>query len=164
MVKGKAIIAFGLVLLCLLALSAVCLQCVKAQYQGTITINADGSVSPSSAPIQQIRNTYTLTSDIQGSLTVNRSNTILNGEGHTLIGQGYTPFGDLSLNQVSNVTVENFVIPCSESTFPQVIGIQLTNASNALISNNTITGLKIFKRGMAVHLLQLMLKAVLQIL
>ena len=55
MAKGKAIIAFGLILLCLIASSGVYLQPVKAQYQGNITINADGTITPTSAPITPIR-------------------------------------------------------------------------------------------------------------
>jgi parallel beta-helix repeat protein len=77
---------------------------------------------------------------INGSITVNRNNTELDGNGRTLLCQGFTPFGDLLLNQVSNVTVKNFVIPYTSNTSPQEIGIQLTNATNAVVTNNTITG------------------------
>ncbi len=140
MVKTRATIALSLILLCLMTSSVVYLQPARAQYSGNITINADGSLTPSSAPIQKTGNAYILTSDLTGSITVNQDNALLNGNGHILIGQGYTPFGDLSLNQVQNVTVENFVIPYSGDTSPQVIGIQLTNTSNALVKNNTITG------------------------
>jgi parallel beta-helix repeat protein len=115
------------------------LQPVKAQFQGNVTINADGSINPASAPIQKTGNVYTLTDGITGSIAVNESNIVLNGNGCTLIGQGFTPFGDLSLNGISNVTVKNFIIPSAE-TYEQVIGIQLTNATHITVTNNTITG------------------------
>ncbi len=51
MVKTRAVIAFSLILLCLLTLSVVYLQPVKAQSLTNITINADGSVTPASAAI-----------------------------------------------------------------------------------------------------------------
>jgi parallel beta-helix repeat protein len=108
-----------------------------AQYQGNITINADGSVSPSTAPIQQTGNNYTLTSDVDGRITVNRNNVILDGNGYTLFSEGYTAFGELSLNEVSNVTVKNFIIPYNNE---QTIGISLTDTSNVIVANNTITG------------------------
>jgi parallel beta-helix repeat protein len=130
----------ALILILIMALGMICVQPVRAQYRGDITVNANGSVSPPSAPVQQTGNTYTLTGDIDGSITVNRNNIVLDGNRHTLYGQGYTPFGDLSLNGTSNVTVKDFIIPCSLDTYPQVIGIQLTNATHVSISNNTITG------------------------
>ncbi len=84
MVKTRAIIAFSLILLCLLSSSVVYLKPVKAQYQGDITINVDGSVNPSSAPIHQSGNLFSLTSDINGSITVNKSNIVLEGDKHTV--------------------------------------------------------------------------------
>jgi hypothetical protein len=40
-----------LILIGLMTLGIVCIQPIKAEYQGDITINADGSISPSTAPI-----------------------------------------------------------------------------------------------------------------
>ena len=57
MAKCRAIIAsLTLILICLVALGAACVLPVKAQYQGSISINALGSIEPSTV--------YTLTDNI----------------------------------------------------------------------------------------------------
>lgn len=131
--------AATLILVCLLALGAVCSGIVKAQSSDDFTINADGNVTPSTAPIQQTGSTYTLTSNVYGSIAVNRSNSILDGNGYTLFGKGYTAYGDLSLNEVSNVTVKNFTIVFIEDASASV-GIQLIDSSKVVVANNTVTG------------------------
>ena len=100
----KKIVVLALILVCMMALGVVCVPTVKARYQGNITINGDGSVTPSTAPIQQAGNVYTLTSNIDGSIILERNNAVLDGD-------GFTPLGGVSLEDVSNVTVKNFVIP-----------------------------------------------------
>ena len=125
-----------------MVLGVVCIRPVKAQFtqsQSNITINTDGSVTPSTAPIQQTGNVYTLTNDEVTSvesvcITVQRSNMVLNGNGHTLSSTTLTDYGDgLSLSNVANVTLKNFIIrDC-------VIGIELDDTSNVTVTNNTIT-------------------------
>jgi parallel beta-helix repeat protein len=137
-----------LILIGLMTLSVVCIQPIKAEYQGDITINADGSISPSTAPIQQNGDTYTLTGDAIGSITVLRSNMTFDGNGHSLIalGTGHGVEG-LSvgcnyyssppvLTGASNVTVKNLTVKGS------VFGISLVETTNALIFNNTISETK----------------------
>jgi parallel beta-helix repeat protein len=139
MAKGNVTIAFSLVLLCLLASSAVYLQPVKAQSLTNITINADGSITPTSAPIVPSGNTYNLTSNIDGSITVNRSNIVLDGNGFSL-SNGLLLYAD------SNITVNGFVITGnqfgSNVVYPEdggaEDGILLSNTSNVMIVNNTI--------------------------
>lgn len=143
MAKGRAIIAFSLILLCLTASSAVYLYQVKAQYQGNIMINSDGSVNPSSAPIKKVGNTYFLTSDIVSTITIQKSNFIFDGNGYRIIGNttyvenGSTtlgqPFYGFHLNYVQNVTIENVVI----TGIPE--GIDLENTSNVMVTNVTIS-------------------------
>jgi parallel beta-helix repeat protein len=135
-----------LILIGLMTLGSVCIQPIKADYQGSITINADGSISPSTAPIQQTGDTYTLTGDVVGSISVLRSNMTFDGNGYSIIGLslGHGP-GGLSvgcnyyssppmLTGASNVTVKNLIIKDS------VFGILLSNASHTIVVNNTITG------------------------
>ena len=124
----KKPLVFILILLTLMTLVVVCTQPINAQYQGNITINADGSISPSTATIQQTSTVYSLISDIAGSITVNTSNIILDGSGHTVLG--------VSLQGTLNVTVKNFVV----TSQGEAIGMSLSYASNNLIVNNTVTG------------------------
>jgi hypothetical protein len=129
-------VAAMLIFLCLLSLSAVCVGTVTAQYQGNIVINADGSVTPSTAPIRQTDKMYTLTSDVIGDIVVEANNIILDGKGYTLL-------GGVSLAHVSNVTVKGFVITNTAIALQTpMIGIALTNVSNAVITNNVITGIE----------------------
>ena len=122
-----------------MASGTVCVQPIKAQYQGSITINADGSISPSTAPIEKTGNIYTLTSDMTGSITINCNNTVLDGKGYTLVSNEYdNESGIVALSKVSNVTVKKFIILFSE--YKKTIGISLAYASNVVVANNTITG------------------------
>lgn len=136
----------ALILVCLIALGVVCVRPVRAQYQGDITINADGSVSPSSAPIQQTGNTYVLTSNINGSITVQRNNTVLDGNGHTLISGGLMggpdSYAAITINHLLNVTVKNFTIACIQGYYYKelLFGIDVESSSNVTLMNNTITG------------------------
>ena len=124
-----------LILIGLMTLCAVRIQTIKAEYQGNITINADGSISPSTAPIQQTGNTYTLTTDMDGDITVKANNIVLDGKGYTLL-------GELSLAQVSNVTIKNFIITeTGEQLQGPTIGIKLNKTRNVIVANNTITGI-----------------------
>jgi parallel beta-helix repeat protein len=124
--------AVTLILTGLLTLGVVCVQPIKAEYQGDISINADGSIAPSTAPIQQTGNTYTLTSDVNGSITVNRNNIVLDGKGNTITVSSIFS-GGITLNDVSNVTVEDFTVTGGQ------FGINVWGTFN-VIANNTITG------------------------
>jgi parallel beta-helix repeat protein len=125
----------ALILVCLMALGVVCVMPVKAQYEGRITIWADGSVSPSTAPIQQAGDTYILTSDVKGRIVVGRNDTVLDGNGHTLTYErGWGGIDAFSLRGAFNVTVKNFAIV--GGTF----GVTLWGSTSCVVANNTITG------------------------
>ncbi len=51
-----------------------------------IVIQPDGTIYPSNAPIQREDNSYTFTSNIYGTIRIQKSNIILNGAGFTLSG------------------------------------------------------------------------------
>jgi len=102
---------------------------VKAQHQGDIAINADGSITPSTAPILQSANLYSLTSDINGSITVNRSNIFLEGNKHTITVSSIFSSGIL-LNNTSSCTVANFYV--SDGQF----GINIYGNQNTIINNS----------------------------
>jgi parallel beta-helix repeat protein len=105
---------------------------VNAEYSDNITIGADGNVSPSTAPLKQAGNVYSLTSNFSGTITVNNNNMVLDGNSHSLTVPPIFGYG-VTLNGVSNVTVTNFIITGG------AIGINVNGTSN-IIANNTIHG------------------------
>jgi parallel beta-helix repeat protein len=131
----RSTLGIALILILILALAMICVQPVKTQYQGDVTINSDGSITPASAPIVQSGNTYNLTGEVDGSITVNESNIVLNGEGLSLS-------SGLLIQGVSNVTVEDFVVTDGEElSSNEIDGILLNYASHVTITNNTISGI-----------------------
>ncbi len=123
----KKTIGLTLILVCLMALCLVFIQPVRAKpLSEDIIINADGKITPSTAPVQQTGNTYTLTSDVYGSITVKRNNTVFDGKADTLK-------GEFSMNNVSNVTLKNLTITDT------AVGIELDDSSNVVVTNNTVT-------------------------
>jgi parallel beta-helix repeat protein len=104
---------------------------VKAQ-SGTIYINADGSITPSTANITTHDNvTYTFTGNNYLPIVVNRSNIIINGMGHTL--QTLGSENGFSLTNMSNVTIKNTIITNSR------VGIWLNHSLGNALSSNNIT-------------------------
>ena len=101
--------------------------------QGTVTINADGSITPSTAPISTLDNvTYALTGNISESVVVDRGNIVVDGAGHTIQGAGSgTGFYAESVNNVTivNVTVADFSV-----------GIWANTSSDDILSGNSVTG------------------------
>jgi parallel beta-helix repeat protein len=113
-----------------------CIQSVRAQ--GTIYINADGSISPSTAPIYTADNiTYTLTGNISADadgIHIERSNIVIDGSGYTVQGTLYSSNYGIYLDGVSNVTIKNTTI---EAFY---YSIWLWDASGNTISGNNVTG------------------------
>jgi parallel beta-helix repeat protein len=135
MIKSAALL---LVLIFLAAPCTVVAKPVKAQYQGDITIKADGSVNPSTAPIERLGTSYILTSNVAGNIAVKTNNIVFAGNGHTITGIlriGSLPTAPTAgISYTSNVTIENFTVTGS------YYGILLTQTSNVIVANNTITG------------------------
>lgn len=125
-----------------------------AQPAGTITIKADGNITPSTALINTIdKTTYNLTGNIKTSIKVERSNIIIDGNSYTLQstdGNGFNMFG------INNVTVKNmniekcngdgfWLISCSSTSIcfnnitSNEAGIVLNGGSNNSIYGNNIT-------------------------
>jgi len=142
-------------------------QPVKALYNVVeIDINADGSVTPSDAPISNVDNTfYTLTDDVNitgvtgpyngVAIRIMRSNIVFNGNGHTITnGAGYDCFAvGYGTNNVTiaNSTAIGFNICLYlESNNCTIIGntfsgsgyndnVRLRSASNNYFEGNNIT-------------------------
>lgn len=128
----KTILAF-FTILCFLftVLMGLALTIEPVEASGSITINADGSVDPPSAPIESTDNfTYYLTDNIYDEVAVLRSNTTIDGAGYSLQGDG-TGNG-ITLGWVTNVTIENVNIRMFWT------GVQI-GARNATIANSNIS-------------------------
>ena len=139
---------FTLIVLSVITLGSVCIRPIRSQVNGysNYIINNDGTVSPATALIQQSGNIYTLTGDIRGSVTVQRSNIVFDGNGHSIIGGndeigiGGITVGSLptapqtGVSYTSNVTLKDFLITGS------VYGISLWQCSNVMVANNSISG------------------------
>mgnify|MGYP001075743106 FL=1 len=98
---------------------------------GTIYIKQDGTVDPSTAPIQRDGNIYTITDDVYKSIFVQKDNIVIDGNGYTLQGTG-SGCG-LYLSNRRNVTLKKTRITRFE------YGIYLTNYSSGInISGNNI--------------------------
>ena len=130
-------------------LSLLVIKPVNAQNPpnpSNITINSDGSINPTSAPISQDGNKYSLTGDFDGYLTVEASNIVLDGAGYTVKGiEGATILNtdNPSIHNITayydltNLTVENFSI---QGEFDLVrFGINLETTSNFKVINNYIS-------------------------
>ena len=101
--------AFAVVLILVILISSciIAVQPVKAQSLTGIIINADGSVTPSSAAIQMEGNTCIITADLNSFITVERGNIVVDGANHTLQGPGISQNTIAITLMASNVTVEN---------------------------------------------------------
>jgi parallel beta-helix repeat protein len=99
--------------------------------EGTIYIRSDGSVDPSTAPIQRDGNVYTLTDNIYDSIVVERNNIVIDGASHILQGTGDGT--GIYLSGRSNVAIQNMQIRYFD------YGIYLRSSSGNNIYGNTIT-------------------------
>ena len=97
-----------------------------------IFIRSDGSVDPSTAPIQRVGDVYTFTGDVSVGIAVQRSDVIIDGNGYRLIGgSGGTGF---YLQSVNNVTVQNVNIQGFNS------GFYLYHTNSSIVKRNKVTG------------------------
>jgi Nitrous oxidase accessory protein len=117
-----------------------------------IVINADGTVTPSNAPIQVYGNVYRLTDNIYGAIKILKSDVAINGGGHTLSGpnngsQDNVVVGN-AVNQSSDIAAQYTIgIGVGDKNVEGII-IQNTNVENFSIGmyvwtqNNTVTNSK----------------------
>jgi hypothetical protein len=142
-----AILLLGLI--CLMASPSVYLAKGQPPVSSSININADGSVEPSTAPIEYKGNVYTLTSNISGGIVVHRSNIFIDGAGYALNGASQSSIGiDLRNNvtgvpspqEIFNVTVKNLAIINFDRS------VDTTGGGNDTFYNdyiaNTLSGLR----------------------
>ena len=148
--------AFALVLILVILISSciIAVQPVKAQSLTGIIINADGSVTPSSAAIQMEGNTCIITADLNSFITVERGNIVVDGANHTLQGPGISQNAIAITLMASNVTVENLhVTGWKAGVYGAFNNNTITNnvfagnyqavsiyADNYVVSENSISG------------------------
>lgn len=136
-VKRFALSLFLFSILCSLAVAVLNIDVAEAE--DIVTIRADGTVHPSTAPIQRVGKVYTLAGDVN-AIRVQKNNIILDGNGHRVSGAGATPVILAcipSITGVRNVTIKNLIITGGD------MGIVLDRCSNITISDNVITGTKV---------------------
>jgi len=106
-----------------------------------IYIRNDGSVEPSTAPLKRAGNTYTFTGNIDNTIEIQRSNTVVDGNGFTLTkpdvntGGLMTPIGwlpGIHIVETNDIIITNIAFKGC------ITGITAENSSNITISHNTI--------------------------
>ena len=85
MQKTGNVFAILMIVAFLLSIPTLQPSLTKAQNNSNITIEADGSITPSSAPIQQTGKGYVVTSGVKGIITVKASNIVLDGNEQTIL-------------------------------------------------------------------------------
>jgi len=102
-------LAFIMILIIVLVKNSDAMLEVHGVASGSIYIRADGRVDPQTAPISNVDNvTYTFASDVNGSIVVQRSNIVIDGNGFALEGPGSgTGF---YLDSISNVVIKKTTI------------------------------------------------------
>jgi parallel beta-helix repeat protein len=140
--KGKVWI-IPLLSLLLITLAISNLQSVQTiETNRSFYIRADGSVDPSTAPIQRNGNVYIMTDDIiysnyfwDASIVVERDNIVIDGAGYTVRSPGGFDSKGIFLSGRRNITIRNMEIRGFD------FGILLSDSSeNNTISGNNITG------------------------
>ncbi|MEM2971539.1 MAG: NosD domain-containing protein [Candidatus Bathyarchaeia archaeon] len=128
------------------------IQSVKASE--TICIKDDGSVYPSTAPIQRDGNLYTFTNNIYDEIVVWMNNIVIDGAGYTVQGTGGGDWCYIGIELLgrTNVTIKNMTIKgftygikLDNSSYNNLIGNSVTdNTADGILlhesSNNRIVG------------------------
>ena len=135
-------VASGTILILLLTnMLTLAFNIQPAVASGTICIRADGSIDPSTAPIQRVGDIYTLTDDINDSIVVEKDNIVIRGAGYTIQGTGVAFSAGVELSGRTNVTVQNARINDFD------YGIRLMSSS----SYNSISGNNITNNGLGIE-------------
>lgn len=111
-----------------------CFYGVNAQ-MGHYYIRSDGSLDPSTLPIQRNGDTYTLTEDLNvlnAGIIIQKSGIVFDGSGHTLNGSNVQDSAGILITGNSDITVKNLIV----KNF--YYGFYVTKSNNDLFSTNTV--------------------------
>jgi len=108
-------------------------------HASSIFIKSDGSVVPSSAPLQKIGSTYVLSHDVQAGIAVEKSDVVIEGNGYAL--QGSCSGTGLYLRSVNNVTVRNVKVQYF------IYGFFLAQSDSSVMKTNSFTNCGIVTQG-----------------
>jgi parallel beta-helix repeat protein len=131
-------VAFLFVFLCSAVLSSSLINFAEGNYvpwvwhNSRVYIQSDGSVEPSTAPIERSGNIYKFTNDVFSGIAVQKNDVVIDGNGRKILGNYYGT--GLLLQNVSNIVVQNVAV----QYFSQ--GIYLDNCNNSAIKGNTVYG------------------------
>lgn len=129
----RKLVTGAMLLLLAVSMLALAIGIRPARADGTIYINADGSITPQTAPISTFDNiTYTFTGNVDQSIVVQRNNTVIDGAGYAV--EGLHAGTGIYLESISNVTVENASITGFYT------GIWFVSSSDSTLSGNNVTG------------------------
>jgi len=133
-VNKKAVAASLIVVLLLAATGLTLVDLASGQSSEFVTINADGSINPATAPIQRNGYVYTLVGDIDEPVLLERNNTIFDGAGHA-VGGVYGPLlvqvgYEWQVNATVNIKIVNSVINGD--------GVFFLASYNSTFANNTL--------------------------
>jgi len=116
-----------------------------------VIIKSDGSIDPSTSPIQRNGDVYTFTGNVYAEIVVQKSNVVIDGAGYTLQGPYNGTYESAFVigegpNQVSNDTEVPYSIGV-DLAFPSVVGLTVENLNIKNFSigmyiwttNNTLT-------------------------
>jgi parallel beta-helix repeat protein len=130
---SKTILVIGFAVLLLGASgSAFSKENMVAYAAGTVYIRADGLVEGTDKITNENNVTYTFTDDINDSIVVERSDILIDGDGHVLNGSWSLTYG-FNLTSVNNVTIQNVNI------VKFGYAMWLEGVSQCTISNNNAT-------------------------
>jgi len=104
-----------------------------ARADGTIYIRANGSVDGTDKIASADNTTYTFTENLNAPLVVERSDIIIDGQGHVIQGNQTESGYGISWSSIDNVTVRNTNIEDCD------VGIYVEHSSNSRIIGNNFT-------------------------
>jgi parallel beta-helix repeat protein len=127
------------ILLLLLAVTVVD-SATPTATRNLIYVRSNGSVEPSTAPIQRVGNVYSFTDDIKGSVIVERDNCVIDGAGFTLQGTGANDAGSNS-----DQNIETYLRSDREEVDERTVPASSNTGVYSCAQNLTIMNLKIME-------------------